>query len=87
MKTLKEQTLEQFNKGMSYSELISEGADRGLTYYELRQFLTLLLKTVNDTNTKNVLNDLLKASGKLEIMKVPVPSIKKQKSVSPEIFG
>lgn len=56
------------------------------TYYELRQFVTLLLKTVNKKETKNVLSDILLSLGKLEIMNKPAPTIKKLKTVSPSIF-
>lgn len=62
--------------------LITENA----TYYELRQFVALLLKTVNKKDTKDMLNDILLSLGKLEIMNKPAPTIKKLKKVSPSIF-
>jgi len=65
--------------------MISE-ASSGLTYYEMRSFLALLLKNTRQNDTKNVLDDLLKTLGKLEMMNKPVPVIRKIKSVSPSIF-
>ena len=58
-----------------------------LTYYELRRFLTLVYRTVNDKDTKDVLANILKALAVLELRRMPVPTIKKLKSTSPKIFG
>jgi hypothetical protein len=65
--------------------MLSE-ANNKLTYYELRQFLTLLLKNANKIETKYMLDDLLKILGKLEILNKPVPTIAKIKTISPNIF-
>ena len=65
-------------------QLVNEQA--GLTYYELRQFLTILLKQSGNSEVKRLIDNLLKTISKLEIMRVPVPAIKKQKSISPKIF-
>ena len=62
--------------------LLSESA----TYYELRSFISLLLKSVHKKETKDVLSDILLSLGKLEIMNKPAPTIKKLKSKSPNIF-
>lgn len=86
MKTLKEDTLDRFRSVVGTSNIIIENSNKGLTYYELRQFLAILLKQVSNAGTKSVLDDLLKTVSKLEILHVPVPVIKKQKSVSPPIF-
>lgn len=85
--TLKERTLEKFRSLFSTTDIILEADGNGLTYYELRQFLTVLLKTVSSTDTKRVLDDLLKTVSKLEIMNVPVPVVKKQKTISPTVFS
>jgi len=61
--------------------------DSGLTYYELRRFVTLLYRNSKEKSTKEVLGDLLKVLTVLEIRKQPVPVIKKLKSNSPEIFS
>jgi len=58
----------------------------GLTYYELRQFMTLLLKNTNGPEAKKVLDSLLKTLGKLEMMNKPTPAIAKLKAISPSIF-
>ena len=59
----------------------------GLTYYELRQFLTLLYKNIKDKPTKEILANVLKILTVMEIRKLPVPTIKKLKSASPKIFA
>ncbi len=64
--------------------MISEAS--GTTYYEVRQFLTLIFKNVKKPETMKVIDDLLKVLGKLEIMNKPAPTIKKLKSISPAIF-
>jgi hypothetical protein len=58
-----------------------------LTYYELRKFITLLFRTVKNADTKKILADILKALAVLEIKNMPVPTIKKLKSISPKIFS
>jgi len=57
-----------------------------VTYYELRQFVAMLMKSVRNKETKSTLNDIMFGLGKLEIMQKPAPTIKKLKSVSPKIF-
>jgi hypothetical protein len=64
--------------------LINEDSD--VTYHELRGFVALLMKTVNNKDTKSTLNDILYALGKLEVMGKPAPTIRKLKSVSPKVF-
>jgi hypothetical protein len=66
-------------------QLVSEN-NGGLTYYELRQFLTILLKQTSNSEVKKIVSNILKTVSKLEIMKVPVPALRKQKSISPKIF-
>lgn len=66
-------------------QLVNE-AEGGLTYYELRQFLAVLLKQTTSSDVKRIIDNILKTVSKLEIMRVPVPAIKKQKSISPSIF-
>jgi hypothetical protein len=60
--------------------------NESLTYYELRQFITVLFKNTKDSNTKNMLKELIRIITKLEIVDIPLPVIRKQKSKSPEIF-
>jgi len=60
--------------------------DSELTYHELRGFTALLLRTVSDKGTKTMLNDILFALGKLEVMNKATPTIKKLKSKSPKVF-
>jgi hypothetical protein len=86
MKTLKEKTIEDFTSVIETSDIIMEAGGEGLTYYELRQFLALLLRNVASADSKRVVDDLLKTVSKLEIMRVPVPVIKKQKTISPVVF-
>lgn len=57
-----------------------------VTYYNLRQFLTLLHKNSNDSDLNKLIVNLLKVLAKLEIRNMPIPTIKKLSSVSPEIF-
>ena len=57
-----------------------------LTYHELRAFITLLMKSISNKDTKKTLNDILMAMGKLEVLNRPAPTIKKMKGVSPKIF-
>lgn len=85
--TLKELTLEKFNSIVETSDIVLEADGNGLTYYELRQFIAILLRSVSGVDTKKVLDDLLKTVSKLEIMRVPVPVIKKQKTISPTVFS
>jgi len=59
----------------------------GITYYELRQLLTIFYKSTNDKSTKNVIGELIKILTKRELRKIPIPPIKKLKSISPTIFG
>ena len=56
-------------------QLVNEQA--GLTYYELRQFLTILLKQSGNSEVKRLIDNILKTVSKLEIMKVPVPNLLK----------
>jgi len=65
-------------------ELVTESSD--VTYYELRQFVTLLMSTVNQRDSRSVLNDILLGIGKLEVLGKPTPSIRKLKGVSPKVF-
>ena len=57
-----------------------------ITYYNLRQFITLMHRTTSDTALKGLFLELLKVLAKLEVVNKPVPAIKKLKSISPEIF-
>jgi hypothetical protein len=84
--TLKEKALADFENVLETTDIVLEAGDNGLTYYELRQFLAILLRNLAGSDTKKVVDDLLKTVSKLEIMRVPVPVIKKQKTVSPVIF-
>lgn len=59
----------------------------GLTYYELRRFVTLIYKMAKEKETKAVLAELLKILAVLEIKKLPVPTIQKLKAASPQIFN
>jgi len=60
--------------------------EEGLTYYSLRQFVTLLFRSTSDAALKKMLLELLKILARLEVMKKPVPTIKKLKDISPQIF-
>lgn len=64
------------------SSLLTEGA----TYYDLRSFLTVLRKMTKDDALQKLLKELIKTIAKLEIRNVPVPTIAKLKSISPELF-
>lgn len=78
--------LESLNSsGVVSEEIISEDSD--LTYYELRRFLTLLFRKIKDKDTKKIFGEVLKALTVLELQRIPVPTVKKLKSVSPLIFG
>lgn len=81
--------LKQLNEVITLKEkdkwLLLEG--EGLTYYQLRQFLTVLLKQVHDKVTKDVLANILKTLVVMEIKKLPIPTIQKLKSTSPKIFN
>jgi len=60
--------------------------DTGITYYELRQLMTIFYKSTNDTTTKKVISELLKILSIRELRKLPIPPIKKLKNISPNIF-
>ncbi len=64
------------------SSLLTEGA----TYYDLRSFLTVLRKMTKDDALQKLLKELIKTVAKLEVRNVPVPTIAKLKSISPELF-
>lgn len=64
------------------SSLLNEGA----TYYDLRSFLTVLRKMTKDDALQKLLKELIKTVAKLEVRNVPVPTIAKLKSISPELF-
>lgn len=87
--TLQETTLNRFHELSenlpTYTGIFTE-ADGGLTYYELRQFMAMLLKQSRNADTKKVVDDLYKTITKLEIMNITIPTIKKQKSLSPKVF-
>ena len=74
--------LKENNITLSEQMLLSES----VTYYDLRSFLTVLQKNSKDDSLKNMLKELIKVIAKLEVKNVPVPTIAKLKSVSPEIF-
>ena len=59
----------------------------GVTYYDLRQFVTILYKNVKEKQTKVVLGDILRTLAVMEIKRLTVPTIKKLKSSSPAVFG
>lgn len=61
--------------------------EKGVTYYELRVFLTMLYRQINDETTKKVLGNILKTLAVMEIRKIPIPTVKKLKGSSPIIFG
>jgi hypothetical protein len=58
-----------------------------LTYYELRKFLTIMFKNIRDTDTKKILGEILKILTVMELKKQTVPTVKKLRSTSPNIFG
>ena len=60
--------------------------NEGVTYYDFRQFLSVLKRTTTDDKLRDMLKELIKTVAKLEVRNVPVPTIAKLKSVSPEIF-
>jgi hypothetical protein len=60
--------------------------NEGVTYYDMRSFLTILRKASGDDSLKKMLKELIKTIAKLEIKNIPVPTIQKLKSVSPQIF-
>lgn len=57
-----------------------------LTYYELRRFISILLKVSKDPYTIRVLNNINKCLTALEIRKVSVPTVKRISSKSKRIF-
>lgn len=57
-----------------------------LTYYELRKFISMLLKHSKKETTKEVLSEILKILGIMEIREMPVPMIKKQSKKSKKIW-
>jgi hypothetical protein len=71
------------NKKPSKSLLINE--EKGVTFYELRVFLTMLSK-VSSGQVQSILKDLIKAIAKLEVHNIPIPTIPKLRSASPSIF-
>jgi hypothetical protein len=66
--------------------LSSMQLNEGVTYYDLRSFLTILRKATSDADLKKMLKALIKTIAKLEVKNIPVPTIAKLKSISPEIF-
>lgn len=57
-----------------------------VTYYNLRQFVTIVYRETRDNALKQMLLELLKVLAKLEMKGKPVPTVQKLKSVSPKIF-
>ncbi len=60
--------------------------NEGATYYDLRSFLTVLRKITKDETLRSMLKELLKNIAKLEVKNVPIPTISKLKSISPQLF-
>jgi hypothetical protein len=60
--------------------------NESITYYNLRQFITMMINFTSDSGTKGILKDILITLTKMEVLNKPIPSIKKLKSASPEIF-
>ena len=60
--------------------------ESNITYYQLRQFITLVYNNTDNKSLKSELIGMLKVLAKLEVKNVPIPSIKKLKTASPEIF-
>ena len=60
--------------------------NEGATYYDLRSFLSILRKTTKDDTLKNMIKELIKLVAKLEVKNVPIPTISKLKSISPQLF-
>ena len=60
--------------------------NEGVTYYNLRQFITLMINYTNDSDLRKLLKEVLIVLAKMEILNKPVPTIKKLKNVSPDIF-
>lgn len=81
---------DQFNTMVLYMKesgtLSSKFILEGVTFYNVRQFLTLIYNNSKDSKLKSILLELLKVLTKLEIMNKPIPTIRKMKSISPEIF-
>lgn len=60
--------------------------EESVTFYNLRQFVTLMITYTTDVDMKNTLKQMLIILTKMEIMNKPVPNIKKLTSASPAIF-
>lgn len=58
-----------------------------LTYYELRKFLTILVKVNKDPLVLRFINSLLSSLAALEVKHVTIPTIKRIKKRSPKIFS
>jgi hypothetical protein len=60
--------------------------ESGVTYYDLRRFLTLLTRNNKDESVKKMLTSVIKTLASLEVKNKPVPLIPRLKSISPELF-
>ena len=60
--------------------------NEGATYYDLRSFLAVLSRTTRDETLRNLIKELIKTVAKLEVKNVPIPTISRLKSISPELF-
>jgi hypothetical protein len=69
----------QINEAITLAEEhnIEVPLNEALTYYQLRLFLSVMLKQVGSSETKSMLVDLIKTLAKMEIRSVPVPTLKK----------
>lgn len=61
--------------------------ESNVTFYELRNLMTLLFKNAKDKTTQTVCADILKMLTIMELRNKPVPTIQKLKTSSPKVFG
>ena len=78
LRLIQESSTESFSEDILLKEEV--------TYYNLRQFITLLFRNTSNSEMKKLMLELLKILAKLEVMNKPVPTIKKLKEVSPLVF-
>jgi hypothetical protein len=81
----------EFDKYITDNNIKLEASDMilkegGVTYYDLRRFLTLVSRNNKDANVQSMLKFVIKTLATLEVKNKPVPLIPILKSISPELF-
>jgi hypothetical protein len=80
--------IEQLNEAIKIAEELNVEIplNESVTYFQLRLFISILIKQVRDSATRDMLIDLTKSLAKLEVREVPVPALRKMSDKSIKVF-